>query len=253
MKKLLSGMLACVVAGCASAPPQASVDWNGFIASVPGEPLRNEADYKTPALKRSLYRANSEGLNQVKARFEAWCKAHQGKALSGPSLLPATRAFSDASSAWFNQVFVATGERYTKSTLFCVEAAGAQQLIAAMLIDAYNGHRGGPYEPERWPAPVLAFYTPEQAAGFAGYYNQKEKERSEAGDRASRERSDRQAQETQRLRTSPKIGDVTLEGMIVDLRPPLALLQYNALQRQMFGKPQTEWVPISSLNAPRPQ
>jgi hypothetical protein len=25
----------------------------------------------------------------------------------------------------------------------------------------------------------------------------------------------------------------------------------NAVQRQMFGKPQQEWVPISSLTAPR--
>jgi hypothetical protein len=107
------------------------------------------------------------------------------------------------------------------------------------------------YEPDKLPTPVIAFYTPAQASEFADFYNQKEKARTLALQKESLQRTNYQAEETRRLRTAPKIGDQTIEGIITDLRPPLALIQYNAMQRQMFGKPQSEWVPIRSLTAPR--
>jgi hypothetical protein len=37
-------------------------------------------------------------------------------------------------------------------------------------------------------------------------------------------------------------------GTIVDLRPPLALIQYDAFGRQMKGREQ-DWVQISTLSA----
>jgi hypothetical protein len=94
------------------------------------------------------------------------------------------------------------------------------------------------------------FYTPEQAAQFADFYNAR---RSSAPRTPARTCSSAWSARlrTRRLRAEPKIGDKTNQGIIIDLRPPLALIQYDAMQRQMFGKPQQEWVPISSLVAPR--
>ena len=65
------------------------------------------------------------------------------------------------------------------------------------------------------------------------------------------QRSGRQIQETHRLRSAPKVGDQTIGGIVIEQRPPLALIQHSAMLRQMLGKPQAAWVPISSVTAPR--
>lgn len=250
MKKLMA-LAAVIVAGCATPiPKEASMDWAAFIASVQGSVI-GDADYKTPTLKRSAYRANTQGLEQTKTSFGAWCKAHEGKASDTPPLQSTgvAQSFYGAASAWSNQELVLYGDRYSNASLFCFDAQS--QLTAVMLVRTYGGYRNGPYDPDKLPTPVIAFYTPEQAAQFADFYNAKEKARAEASRKESQQRTDHQAEETRRLRTAPKIGDQTIEGIIIDLRPPLALIQYNATQRQIFGKPQSEWVQISSLTAPR--
>lgn len=53
---------------------------------------------------------------------------------------------------------------------------------------------------------------------------------------------------TDRLRASPAIGMSVVYGTIIDLRPPLALIQYDELGRQMKNREQ-EWVQISTLSA----
>lgn len=250
MRKL-AALVAVIVAGCATpVPKETSMDWPAFIASVPGSVI-GDADYKTTTLKRSAHRANTPGIEQTKASFGIWCKTHGGKVANMPPLRSTgvAQSFYGAASAWSNQELVLYGERYGSTSLFCFDAQS--QLTAVMMVRTYGGYRNGPYEPDKLPAPVIAFYTPEQAAQFADFYNAKERERAEASRKESQQRSDRQAEETRRLRTAPKVGDQTIEGIIIELRPPLALIQYNAMQRQMFGKPQTEWVPISSLTAGR--
>jgi hypothetical protein len=52
----------------------------------------------------------------------------------------------------------------------------------------------------------------------------------------------------ERLRASPAIGMSVAFGTIIDLRPPLALIQYDAFGRQMKGREQ-DWIQISSLSA----
>lgn len=251
MIKRVGALAALIVTGCAApVAREASMDWPAFIASVPGTVI-GDAEYKTPTLKRSAHRANTPGLEQTKASFGTWCKAHGGKAANMPPLQSTgtAQSFYGAASAWSNQELVLYGERYGSTSLFCFDAQ--QQLTAVMMVRTYSGYRNGPYEPDKWPAPVIAFYTPEQAAQFADYYNAKEKQRAEDSRKDLQQRMDRQAEETRRLRSAPKVGDQTAEGIIIELRPPLALIQYNAMQRQMFGKPQQEWVSISSLTAPR--
>lgn len=250
MRKL-AALAAVIVAGCAApVAREAAMDWPEFIASVPGAVIADAA-YKTPTLKRSAHRANTPGLEQTKASFGTWCKARGGKAANMPPLQSTgvAQSFYGAASAWSNQELVLYGERYGSTSLFCFDAQ--QQLTAVMMVRTYGGYRNGPYEPDKLPAPVIAFYTPEQAAQFADFYNAKEKERAEASRKDLQQRMEREAADTRRLRAEPKIGDKTNQGIIIDLRPPLALIQYDAMQRQMFGKPQQEWVPISSLVAPR--
>ena len=53
---------------------------------------------------------------------------------------------------------------------------------------------------------------------------------------------------TERLQASPAVGMSVVYGTIIDLRPPLALIQYDELGRQMKGREQ-EWVQISTLPA----
>jgi hypothetical protein len=52
----------------------------------------------------------------------------------------------------------------------------------------------------------------------------------------------------EKLRSSPTVGMTVAFGTIIDLRPPLALVQYDAFGRQMKGREQ-EWLQISSLSA----
>lgn len=250
-KKTLAALAAVIVAGCAApVAREASMDWPAFIASVPGTVI-GDAEYKTPTLKRSAHRANTPGLEQTKASFGSWCKAHGGKAANMPPLQSTgtAQSFYGAASSWSNQELVLYGERYGSTSLFCFDAQ--QQLTAVMMVRTYGGYRNGPYEPDKLPAPVIAFYTPEQASQFADFYNAREKQRAEDSRKDLQQRMEREAADTRRLRAEPKIGDKTNQGIIIDLRPPLALIQYDAMQRQMFGKPQQEWLPISSLVAPR--
>lgn len=70
----------------------------------------------------------------------------------------------------------------------------------------------------------------------------------EAARNASRECSAMRQAYNERLRASAAIGMTVAFGTIIDLRPPLALIQYDASGRQMKGREQ-DWVQISSLSA----
>lgn len=51
-----------------------------------------------------------------------------------------------------------------------------------------------------------------------------------------------------RLRSRPEVGMNVGSGVIIDVRPPLVLVQYNTLGRQPKGRDE-EWVPATSLVA----
>ncbi len=53
---------------------------------------------------------------------------------------------------------------------------------------------------------------------------------------------------TQRVRQAPQVGMQVAFGVIVDVRPPLALIQYDTFGRRVKGREQ-EWVPILTLAA----
>jgi hypothetical protein len=70
----------------------------------------------------------------------------------------------------------------------------------------------------------------------------------EAARKASAECSARAQEYNARLRSRPEVGMQVAFGVIVELRPPLALVQYDAFGRQMKGQTQ-EWLQISTLSA----
>ena len=222
------------------------MDWPTFIASVPGS-ATFDPDYKSPNVKLGAFRSVELGQEQVKGSFEGWCKGHGGT-VPFVTQIPnggVAQAFYFAANAWANQTLAERGQRYSMTALVCLDGQ-SKQLTAAVLVRRLVASRIGVVGAEQ---PVVAFYSPSQAGDFADFYSAREKERSVALRKQAEERSLRQADETRRLRSSPKVGDQTNDGIIIELRPPLAQIQHDARMQQVLGMPATEWVPIASLTA----
>lgn len=105
--------------------------------------------------------------------------------------------------------------------------------------------------PSQWAGEVYYYANPQ-----LGFISGESLERTEPTSAANRD-ADRKRNEvcsslraayTQRVRTNPQIGMAVGYGAIIDLKPPIALVQYDALGRQLKGREQ-EWVQISSLTA----
>lgn len=123
------------------------------------------------------------------------------------------QSFYGAASAWSNQEMVLYGERYDNTSLFCFDAQS--QLTAVMRVRAYDGYRNGPYEPDKLPAPVIAFYTPEQAVQFAT--STTPKRRSAPRQRGRKASSVRIARPKRRaVCVLRRRGDQSIEGIIID-------------------------------------
>lgn len=105
--------------------------------------------------------------------------------------------------------------------------------------------------PSQWAGDM--YYYANMRLGFVSGTSLEQNEATSATNRdAAHTRNDecsaRRIAYTQRLRADPQVGMVVAYGTIVDLRPPLALIQYSASGLQMKGRDQ-EWVQISSLSA----
>ena len=53
-----------------------------------------------------------------------------------------------------------------------------------------------------------------------------------------------------KLRWTLSAGDRTLVGVIVEVKLPLVLIQYDELYRKLGNRPQTEWVNVDTISAP---
>lgn len=105
--------------------------------------------------------------------------------------------------------------------------------------------------PSQWAGEVF-YYVVMQFAFLPGALLERTEPSSVSNREAARQESEECASlrrmYAERLRTQPAIGMKVAFGVIVDLRPPLALIQYNAFGQQMKGREQ-EWVQVSSLSA----
>lgn len=172
-------------------------------------------------LQPALTRCNADGgqlevLNRSQVRFVARDPARSGQQLLVP--LP-TRLSCRASSVsfWGIDVWYAEAEFFTSSL-----GGGRLFTTQVQLVFISSNHLG----------PT----GPDVANG-----------QDEARKRIAECSAHRQAY-TERLRSTPALGMKVVFGTIVDIRPPLALIQYDTLGRQMKGREQ-EWVQISTLSA----
>ena len=93
------------------------------------------------------------------------------------------------------------------------------------------------------------FFDKQQSADFATVYPQREEERVKRAAAESRDRVAAHDAATRKLQSNPRIGDRTALGTIVDLRPPLALVQYDERYRSLSDQPAAEWLRIDGLSA----
>lgn len=249
MMRTLAVVSALLLTGCAApVPKEASMDWPAFIASVPGSSTFDEK-YKTSTVKNSAYHFGSPSLDRTQRSFVIWCETQKGRVSNSSHGVAFQNPFWKTAVDWNLQERAFFYRLYTSNPIACVD--DRDQLIAAMLVHQYRGEVGMPLEEHRQPGPVIAFYTREQAAQFVDFYKNRRAMFTEQIRVIDQELRDRQDENTRRLRANPKIGDTTNQGIVIDLRPPLALIQYDATHRLMFGGKNSSWVPIGGLVAPR--
>ncbi len=221
------------------------MDWPAFIASVPGSSTFDEK-YMTSTVKNSAHHFGSPSLDRTQRSFVIWCEAQKGKVPKGVGF---QNLFYQTAVDWNQQEQAFFNRLYRSTPSVCVDDRG--QLMAAMLVHQYSGERRMPLPENRLPGPVIAFYTAEQAAQFVDFYQKQRAMLNEQTRVYGQQQRDRQNEKTRQLHANPKIGDTTNQGMIIDLRPPLALIQYNAEHRFMFGGKESGWERITGLVAPR--
>ena len=81
-------LVSAAVAACATAPSMSPLDWNGFIAALPGETLQLD-DYPSAKTKVVAVPDVGASIEAGNARFERWCSSHG--VMRFPSLMEVDR------------------------------------------------------------------------------------------------------------------------------------------------------------------
>ncbi len=236
--------------GCATAPPAPQLDWPGFIASFEGERTSQLADYGTPDTVVVTYKDPKSGITSAKRWFSAWCASQKGESVVINGATPRTlisRAFYSGLSQSLNAL-QARGRPYAPNEILgCMRTTEPKDLMYGMFFEEVVPPRvGGP-----WPLQHrYAFYTAEQAQALAAAQQAIGRERGAASQQSTTDRAERQTAATRALRQNPRVGDRTLVGVIVEVKLPLVLIQYDEPYRKLGNRPQTEWVNVDAISAP---
>ncbi len=256
---MVDGRFGCVLvvvlaatgmAGCATAPPSPQLDWPGFIASFEGTRTSQLADYGTPDTVVVTYKDSKSGPTSAKRWFAAWCASQKGEAVAINAATPRTplsRALFSGLSLSINAL-QARGRPYAPNELLgCMRTTEPKDLMYGMFFEEVVPPRvGGPWPPQH----RYAFYTDEQVKAFEASQQAASRERAASLQQSSNDRAERQTAATRALRQNPRVGDRTLVGVIVEVKLPLVLIQYDELYRKLGNRPQTEWVNVDTLSAP---
>lgn len=238
------------LSGCASAPTD-SMDWPGFIASFAGDPeLRT--DFPFGVSKGAVSPQAAASMNSGAARFLSWCAAHGGRGDQTQRLQPSSVAasrFHTAVAAKFN-ADQAEGIRWVPSVVVACVDKGEGKLVAALVSIRGHEHEAIERDGKRFDKLVRVFFDGRQAEDFVVSYEKREADRAVRVAAASATRQAAQDDMTRRLRTNPQVGDRTSVGVVIELRPPLALVQYDRRYREISGRPVSEWLRIDGLSAP---
>lgn len=243
---------ATVLASCATSSPYTSVDWSGFIASFPGQTSSPDG-YASGAVKVAGSANVAASIAAGNERFDAWCSAHGGKSgltqvLTGTSA--AVSKFHTALSAKVNTERSQGLEWVQTSAAACIEPQGSRDVIALMLSEPGRRSEAQQIQGKVVDKLTRTFFDRLQADEFSSVQLKREAERAQRQAADSRDREDRHAAATLRLRQQPRVGDRTLLGVVIELRAPMALVQYDERYRQLGNRSATEWVRIDTLSAP---
>lgn len=249
---MVGSLLALPLLGCASAPSD-KLDWQGFIATFAGDPLQHPA-YPSGVTKIAVSAAAKASIDAGTWKFDRWCSAHSGR-----SGLTQTLATSSPSVASFHQALSAkvNGERVAQNipwtpavAIACVDSKPTREVIAVMI--SVEGPKSSTRDKDGKALDEITrvFFEGRQAADFAATYLKREADRVSRLIGESRAQESARAEATERLHKHIRVGDRTSLGVVVDIRHPLALIQYDQRYIQVSGRPAAEWLPIESLNAP---
>lgn len=243
-----------LLAGCAANQQLGVASWEQFVAQHPGASQR-WSDYAPANVKIVEAVDAGASIEASKSRFAAWCSAHGG--VSSPTSQARSSmtagTLQKSLSLKINVERAANGEWKPLESFACVERSSASAFLGAMVVELQ------PAKGSSWPAGryagrlTYAFFGQAQVDEFSAAYERLEIERTQRHEAAAREREERRSAATTRLRQSPRVGDRTNLGTIIEVRPPLALLQYDERYRAATNRPASEWVRIDALSAPSDQ
>jgi hypothetical protein len=243
--------LAFTMASCATPTPTSSQDWSGFVSSFAGE-ARIDSQYGNATAKDVTNADVAASVAGGNARFERWCASRQGKAL-----LTQSPDHHNAVVSRFHQALAAKSNAEQAQGLgwrpvvaiACLAGPDGQELVAVMLSEPGRKRDALVVQGKSVERLTRAFFDRQQAIEFARLYDEREAERTAAAVRASQSREATRIAATRRLRLDPHVGDRTAVGVIIELRGPLALVQYDERYRSLTNRPASEWVRIDSLTA----
>lgn len=247
---VVSTAAATVLIGCASAPTD-SVDWPGFVASFAGDP-EQRADYPQGVSKVAVSPQVTASIDSGATRFENWCAAHGGQGGQTHRLQASSAEASRFHAAVAAKLNAdrAQGDDWVPSiAMVCVERKSGK-LLAAMF--SIQGQQREAFERDgrRFDRLIRVFFDGRQSEDFAAHYAFRDAERAARAAAESAAKRAARDQATTRLQTRPQVGDRTSLGVIVELRPPLALVQYDRRYREVTGRPPAEWLRMDSLIPP---
>ncbi|MCO6432373.1 MAG: hypothetical protein J5J00_16080 [Deltaproteobacteria bacterium] len=190
------------------------------------------------------FHANSEDAKKIKRSFASVCTSYNGK------ILPLWKSryvhkFSihpEAFNSWHQRIDkkYSLGEIIPFENKYCIDEKS--QEILSFLAIAQAGRSSKDAQET-----VLALVIDKEKDVLVSKY----KEERDATQNAWSERSAKESRELQskneKLRKNPRIGDKVRYGLIIEIKPPLALIQHDPSHREYYNLPASEWVRIESL------
>lgn len=244
--------IAVSLVSCSTPSPTADLDWSGFVASFAGE-ARIDRQYGTATAKEVTNADVGASLTGGNAKFERWCASHHGKAF-----LTQAPDHHNAVASRFHQALAAKSNAEQAQGLgwrpsvamACLGGRDGQDLVAVMLSEPGRKQEAQMVQGKSVGKLTRAFFDRQQAVDFASLYEAREAQRSAEAVKASQVREMNRSAATRRLRMDPHVGDRAATGTIIELRGPLALVQYDERYRSFTNRPPTEWIRVDTLTAP---
>jgi len=245
-------LIAAALAGCATVSPYATLEWDAFIGTFAGVPHR-DSGYMSGTAKVAGFAEVASAIAAGNSRFVQWCEAHGGKGDPVQVLArasPAVSAFQEALAQKINAERVQGLEWVPTVAVVCVDAQRGQEVVAALVSDPGRKSEARESQGKVIDKLTRVFFDRQQAIEFVSLQAKREVDRITRSSIALRDREAKRLEATSRLRLTPKVGDRTSVGVLIELRPPLGLIQYDARYRAISNRPPSEWLPIDTLTAP---